>query len=345
MNVLKSLARELIDRRLWPVAALLVVAMVAVPVLLLKPAAQPRAEPTATVPAPGGAPANVVSVAPSAKLEDGDRRLVGKPKDLFAMPGPGNAAAPGTGAPTGTVAPGAVTGDAGAATAPAPAGGTGGGAPTTSTGSPSGSPSVSPAGPTSTSVIGPSAPAARAARPRAYYVVDLRFGPAGRTPRRRDVPRLAPLPSSGRPAVLFFGVFNGGSSAGFLVSQAASVLATNCGERVRDCGIMRLRAGRRALIDMPRAAGGVRRYELKVLRIRRVLTRDTVELTRARSRVSRAGLCMISADANAFGSIFYEPSSGSYRATAPERGACKDVSAARIRDASAFGAARTLDAR
>src|SRR4051794_21336999 len=60
MGPLSTLARDLVERRLWPVAAMLVVALIAVPVLFLRstPAAvAPASAPAAPAPAASAAPA------------------------------------------------------------------------------------------------------------------------------------------------------------------------------------------------------------------------------------------------------------------------------------------------
>jgi len=46
MSPLRTLARDLVERRLWPVAALLVVGLIALPLLFLRPT------PAAIAPAP-----------------------------------------------------------------------------------------------------------------------------------------------------------------------------------------------------------------------------------------------------------------------------------------------------
>ncbi|MDQ3850786.1 MAG: hypothetical protein M3296_09270, partial [Actinomycetota bacterium] len=178
-----------------------------------------------------------------------------------------------------------------------------------------------------------------------YYVVDVSFGPVGRPTRRTNIPRLLPLPATGRPALLFFGVFNGGSSAGFLVSRHAAVLTSNCLGRPRDCGLMRLRHGRSARLAVRGADGRVRGYRLKVLRIHKVVTRDARAAARARARVSHAGRCILAADGNAFGSVLLDPTDGTYRSVTPGAGSCRDTRADGARAASAFAPIRTLDSR
>ena len=82
MSAVASFGRDLVERRLAPVAAALAIALIAIPALMLKsgptPApVKPAAAKTEGVPEVVGRPA------PSTELRNGERRLVGKPKNLF----------------------------------------------------------------------------------------------------------------------------------------------------------------------------------------------------------------------------------------------------------------------
>lgn len=202
--LLKDLVHDLREKRLWPVAALLLLAIVAIPAVLLRsPAEEPAPTPVA---APGGdaqAQAAVVALAgedeaSASALESFDA------KDPFEPRGP---AAPAQGeVPTGSEP--AAGGAAGSVTpAPAPGGGSapnpGPTAPPASGGSPD--KPVSPRG---------------GGEPRLYtYLVDVRFGRRGKERTYRGVDRMEPLPSSENPLLVFLGTTSSGRSAVFLVDQ------------------------------------------------------------------------------------------------------------------------------
>jgi hypothetical protein len=78
MIALRNVARELVEKRLWPVAALLVVGLIAIPVLFLRPApaaleASTSSTPTTTgAPAPTAAPAAAAAAAPTGPTSASD---------------------------------------------------------------------------------------------------------------------------------------------------------------------------------------------------------------------------------------------------------------------------------
>jgi hypothetical protein len=67
VSPLRGIVRDLVDRRLWPVAALLIVGLVAVPVLVLRPAPAALDSSTTTASAPAAAaPATAATATPAA---------------------------------------------------------------------------------------------------------------------------------------------------------------------------------------------------------------------------------------------------------------------------------------
>src|SRR3954447_2377247 len=85
MNVLTQTWRQLVRRRLWPVALLLVAALVAIPVVLAKPATIPPAPADATAAAPVATPAQsyVHLASADATTHTKRRRVLGASKDPF----------------------------------------------------------------------------------------------------------------------------------------------------------------------------------------------------------------------------------------------------------------------
>jgi hypothetical protein len=83
MTVLTQTWRQLVRRRLWPVALLLVAALVAVPVVLAKPATPPASPAPATAAAPATTPAQSYVALASDDTTTKPRRVLGARKDPF----------------------------------------------------------------------------------------------------------------------------------------------------------------------------------------------------------------------------------------------------------------------
>ena len=201
MNVfLLDLWHDLKAKRLWPVAVVLLAALIAVPVLLAKPADEPSA-PAPTANAAGPKP-DVLKQLAKVKLGDaqaGDGSTLGafNPSNPFKPPkGAIKKVASGasvTAGPT-TATPGG-TGDSG--TPVTPGDGTTGGVPD---GGDTGG------GTTTTTTV-------------YKYVVDLTFTANGRTRRIKGMEKLDMLPNQSAPLLIFMGVTPHGSDAVFLVDS------------------------------------------------------------------------------------------------------------------------------
>jgi hypothetical protein len=213
MNIfLLDLWHDLREKRLAPVAVVLAVALVAVPLVLRKkPEAPPAAPTAATSPAEGAQKTLAVKALQEAKLPSSDLGVF-DPKDPFkpmSRPEPdasdGKAKLP---ASTGSSS-GSDTGSAGATSSGSSAGSTSGGGDKSSGGSGGES---SPA------------PAPRLApKQKLYtYVVDLKFGKSGAERSRKGVKRLTILPNDDNPLLVFLGVKTDGKRAIFLVDSSLS---------------------------------------------------------------------------------------------------------------------------
>jgi hypothetical protein len=119
--------------------------------------------------------------------------------------------------------------------------------------------------------------------------VDLRFGTAVVPPLRRDIVRLAALPSARTPAVVFLGVTADGRRAVFSLLTGTTVSGDGrCVPRVRACAQLLLAAGQDEVVQ----AGGVP-YRLEVLRIRTETTHSAARARAFASRVSPKGSCVL----------------------------------------------------
>jgi len=239
MRPVRDLFGELVERRLWPIALVLVLALVAVPVLLAKSpstttddGASPAPPPVATAAAAPDLPAEpIVTVA----TEDGPSApLRGHAKNPFRqqhVPPDPNA-----GAPVSSVASDSGSGSTG----PSGGGGTGGG----------------------------TAPPATVER---FFLasIDVRFGHAGRQLRLfEDVPPLAPLPRTQTPVVIFLGILRRDPrTTVFLVSTDVHVqgLARSaCLPSRKLCQAITMRRGDVVFLDYTEPDGTVVQYELEL---------------------------------------------------------------------------------
>jgi len=276
MRPLRSLMNELVERRLWPVALVLVLALVAVPLLLAKPAPSTEdATPAATTPAdpplagaassaatpPGGEP--VVAVAQGAKP---DAPLRGRAKNPFRQQYEQSET-------TTSVSSAAGSGTATGGTGTDGSGGTG-----TGGGGDAGGQAPSEPEPTYT-----------------YASIDVRFGHAGHRLRRiEDVPRLTPLPNASNPIVVFLGMRRDHETAVFLVSTDVHVQGLGqCVPSQRECTAIELREGEAAFFDYTTADGDVEQYELDLDRVTLHETTSEAVAQRAFARVSRAGKLLL----------------------------------------------------
>ncbi|HEV7846747.1 MAG TPA: hypothetical protein VGO83_10865 [Thermoleophilaceae bacterium] len=195
---------DLREKRLAPVAVVLLVALLAVPVVLAKPAKDPG--PAPALPAPKKADNDRLAALTKVKLGE---EAVGKgstlgifdPDNPFTPP-KGTIKADATGTPsTGPVVPGGAITPGGATT-----GGTGGTDPGTTGGTP---PSGGGGGTTTTTTT------------TVYkYVVDLTFAANGRTRKIKGMEKLDMLPNDSAPLLIFMGVTSKGSNAVFLVDSS-----------------------------------------------------------------------------------------------------------------------------
>ncbi len=273
MSIFQDIFADLVEKRLWPVAVVLLAGLVAVPLALSRAAAPAPAAVTAPHPPADGIAAGepVVSVAAPARRA----ALLGRPHDPFKqlyLPKPTKAdlsqAAGGTVSPA-PVAGGGSSASAGGAGAPSAVGSAptspapGGGGPTPPAPS---APSTPPASPAPSPP--PSSPPAQPDLVRAS--IDLRFGRVG-APRRliHRLPPLSALPSASDPVIIYLGLLHDNRTAVFLVSADARPSdRTRCRPVRGACQTVRMRPGQRERFAVPRADGTRVQYELALGRVR-----------------------------------------------------------------------------
>jgi hypothetical protein len=287
MSVFTDTWRFLLQRRLWPVAIILVGAAVAVPMLL---GSEPTVAPTPPAAAVKSDRASVLAtepiVAPVADADrSGRREVLGSAKDPFkpkATPTP---------EPTPTGLPDPNAGNAPAATTP---GATGPGG-TTVGGSPAAPVAGTPVIPGVTTPVTPK-------KHYSLFELTVRFGLSdGSTPPRHDVKRLEALPSADQPVLIYLGVLDDKKTAVFLVDSGVIAQGDGtCLPSRTTCETIHIKEGETEFFDVApddatdgatdgASAGSAAQYELDVLKIRKTKTTSAKKAARSLARVSKAG--------------------------------------------------------
>jgi hypothetical protein len=253
---LRSLWEELLERRLWPIAVALVVAIIAVPVLLSKPAKTPAPVPPPPAANSGDSPA--VAFQPAVSTEGRKSSEIRKDLRRFTRKNPftpqglsiSGTAASGTAEPTGTAAGDAVT-----------AGATGGesfagGSAVTDTGS-SGGDSGSSGSPTPT-------PGTTTQTFYYHYTAKVRFGKTGQED-AKTLKEFRALPSSDNPVIVFMGIKNDGETAVFLISADSSVTGDgNCKPSDTACTLLYMKKNDKETIEAVNADQTITQYTLEL---------------------------------------------------------------------------------
>jgi hypothetical protein len=266
---LLDLWHDLRAKRLAPVAAVLALALVAVPVVLSKPSDTPAPAPPTARKAPD--PKDLKALA-SVKLEQTDERgsslNMFDPSDPFRPPKKVTKKSKQDGDASSTIAgetPSSGGGDTGSTgETPSTGGDTTGGGVTP--------PSGGGDAPTTTTQY--------------RYVVDLTFTSNGRTRRVRSMERLEMLPSQDSPLLLFLGVTANAGNAVFLVDSTLEAAGEGkCKPRASDCAFLYIGAGSEH--EFTNEDGDS--YTLRINEIRKVQVDGTAAASRSKSARAAIG--------------------------------------------------------
>jgi hypothetical protein len=293
MKDLAAPFRELVERRLWPLAVLLLAALVAVPFLLASSSDDAVPGPTASATDAQGETQPIVSLAEAADREQ-DRKVLGSAKNPFRPAIAAKAAQVVTESAAATASGGSSTGGA----ASSDSAGSGG----TSTGGGSSTPSTD----TPPTPVTPGDPAPT------YQLFSLlvRFGETSGEPRLRNLPRLKGLPGGASPKLIYLGLLTDHKTAVFLVDASAQVRGDGkCQPSPDDCHTLRMKAGDTAFIDMP----GGKQYELDVVRIISSRTTSRTVAAQARASVAPGGREALRKHIDRVGPYRYSSSSGTVK--------------------------------
>ena len=358
MTFLRSITTDFIEKRLWPVVALLGAALVAVVTYVAMSgggASSSAPGPVATVPAQAGpavspAPANPNLAVSETTTGARFQRQAGA-HDPFA-PLNGASSSTGSGGATGGSSSGTPVGLAkkGAATA-------GGAATSQSLTTPKTSPPV---------VLKPPAPAP-APKPApaptktggsgsgglsTTHPVEVRFGvvpttsgPNGTTQQgapaltdHKDLARLAPLPDGKSPILIYLGVHSDGATATFALAHEAILRGdATCRPSPQNCQLIDLKAGQKETLDYITPSLAIVRYELDVVSVG---SQKVASAAAARyfHRESAVGRQLLHADfPPAAGALTYSYNSGSLQPTAAAAAAVARSAAAPVTATGASG--------
>lgn len=297
MSVLSDTWRQLVQRKLLPVAVLLVAALAAVPFLLAKDAepvaapvtAAPKAE-TVTASASAATAKPIVSL-----VEDGERtkrrRVLGARKNPFQP------------APVKVARPSSNSSGANTTGTPAQTGGT----PVETKAGSGGSP-VAPAGvptlPTVPTVVTPVAPK----KTYELYSLTVRFGDASSTAlERMNLGRLKALPSVEEPILVYLGVSQDKKTAIFMVDSAVIAQGDGtCKPHPSNCETIHMQEGETEFFDVTDEKGNVvGQYQLDLVDIKTKTTADAAQARKARVKASAAGRVLLEARTSAQGPLRY----------------------------------------
>lgn len=272
----RSVVDDLVEKRLWPVAVVLGIALIGIPLLLSKPAGEePAAAPAPAAPAvASGGP--LAAFEPVVSTEGKKSSEIRKELEGFDSKDPFKAQNLGGGG--GSSADGSVEVQGGGG---APSGG--------------GSVDVSDAPPLGTSGGGSGdgssvdSGGGVTTKPQTFYytyAADVRFGKEGNLD-RKTLQQFRSLPSTQDPVVVFMGVKEDGETAIFLLSSAASTTGEGNCEPDDTCTFLHMKKGDKQRIEAVNSNDEIITYELVLLDID-VKRTDGPEKAQSSSRSKRS---------------------------------------------------------
>jgi len=312
MSAVRGVLDDLVSRRLWPVALLLVVLAAAAPVLLAKDAEPAPAAPSANAGAPKTQP--IASLVDDFSA-DARRRVLGAAKDPFRPTGRQPKGRGGLLTRAGSMAtPGSGSSGSGGSTPSAGGAASGGDSPSTGGGlAPSGSSPVT--GPTFPTTPEPSPGAEGGEETYALHSLRVRLDGG----EERTLERLAPLPDAENPAVIYLGLLKDAKTAVFLLDESVSTDGDgSCQPSPEDCQRLHLKKGETQFFtftgtDGADGAGMAGEIELELVSI---TTKRTASASRARAAYaasSEAGRRALRSQTARVGRLRYDARTGLLR--------------------------------
>jgi hypothetical protein len=272
MNAVRGLLRDLVDRKLWPIAVLLLAAAIAVPVYLGRSSDAVDA-PLPVPSAQDAAKTSKAAVTLQDPAADDDRPgHVHNPFKQLHLPKSTDTTAPKAAPAADTPASGGSSGSGGDGSqpplGPSGSGGTGG----------TDKPAPKPAG-----------------DPLDVYHLSLRFGraEAAQLKTYHDVARLSPLPTADNPFFVYTGVLKDGKTAVFLLSSDATATGDgHCNPSPKSCQTIEVKQGDTEFFDLT-VNGQAVQYQLDVVRVFKKGASSAVAAAASHERHSNAGSDML----------------------------------------------------
>lgn len=317
MSLLQNTLNDLRERHLWPLALILAVALVAVPVLLSSSPSSSSTLPNASPVA--AAPANPATALPAVSVseEPAQSRLKARRRDPFAQqklphpksisslspatPSPGSA---GAGTPSSSGSTGSPSGS-----------GAGGASQSGGNGSSGGTGSGSAPTPTPTPIVlrKPAKPAPTGLKDTQSYAVSFVITrPDGGLDTIDPLERLSVLPSRQMPLMVELGVLKGGHRVLFLVQPGAVLSGPGrCTPGPLDCEILSLAPDQVETLGMSSSAGTTNIAEFAIASISAANHKSVAAADRARRQASALGRELLGySDSTALSLFQYKPSLG-----------------------------------
>ncbi|OLE36203.1 MAG: hypothetical protein AUG48_08350 [Actinobacteria bacterium 13_1_20CM_3_68_9] len=274
-KLILELWHDLRAKRLWPVAALLVAALVAVPVMLKKNSSTPPAPtPPAASASSAGDNSKAVVVADTGTAQGSTLGVFNK-KDPFKP----DKAVLSAAHPKPTPAPKSPSQPAGGGSTPSGGNGSGSGS-----GSGNGNGGGVPVTPQPTKPQAPKGPFA--------YTVDVKFGKRGETRVHHDVQKLDVLPNQNNPLLVFLGVNTAGDTAVFLTDTSLKAAGEGtCKPNGDTCSFLYLKLDKNSNTeDLSEvvADGSGTEYTLTLLAIHKVLVSELAKGAKKAAAAARA---------------------------------------------------------
>jgi hypothetical protein len=291
MNAVTAPFRQLVERRLWPVALLLVAALAAVPVLLAKDASSDVPAPTpvaaADAAADPGTTTTLVSASDPAQADE-VRKVLGARKNPFRPAYTVKAKA------SSTATAGGDTGATGGTSSGATSGGSSG-----ATTTPATTPTTTVTTPTTTTPK----------KTYETYSLEVAFGDSSGALAHREVKRLTGLPG-GAPALLYLGLMDDHKTAVFLVGEGVKVQGDGaCEPTGDDCQTLRMKAG--DTVFLTRTNG--KQYELDLIKVHARTTTSAAAAKKANASEAKGGRATLRDNLDRVGRYRYSERSGALK--------------------------------
>jgi hypothetical protein len=278
VSAVRGVLRDLVERKLWPVAVLLLAAAVAVPMYLGRASADEAALPATNMQADAGKVSKAaVKVDDDAAGDDDRPGGVRNPFKQLHVPKPEASPAGSTDKTPATDEPsGSGSGGSDGSEPPLAPGGSGG----------SGD---------GGSGDGGSKPKSSSGDPLDVYHLSLRFGRAEATQLKtyHDVARLSPLPTADNPFFVYTGVLKDGKTAVFLLSSDATATGDgHCRPSPKSCQTIEVKQGDTEFFDLT-VDGEPVQYQLDVVKVFKKGASSATAAAAAYGRHSNAGADML----------------------------------------------------